>query len=151
MTAPRVGRGRRALLVLAGLALTACYRPPAASRPIANIHGSGGLSASGQWVDVQLPVARAFVSMPSQPNFLPPTTGVEDDGAAYRTTIGGQNYGSLQLMVAVSEVDGGIVGQPGEQLGILAPDQVSVVLQADQVLGEDREHRRLDADRKSVV
>lgn len=112
----RVGLSRRMLLVLAAVALTACYRPPPASRPIASLQGGAGLTGRGQWRDVQLPVARAFVSMPSQPNFLPPSTGVEDDGAAYRTTVGGQNYGSLQLMVAISEVDGGIAGQPLDRL-----------------------------------
>lgn len=111
-----VGRWRRALLGLLGLTLTACYHPAGSTRPIANIYSGGGVTTQAQWVDVRLPVARASVRMPSQPRYLPPETGVEDDGAAYRTTIGGQDYGSLQLMVAVSEVDGGIVGQPLERL-----------------------------------
>lgn len=112
------GRMRRAWLVLFSIALSACYRPTGAtsSRPVANIYSGGQLTAAPQWVEVRLPVARATVRMPSQPRYLPLTTGVEDDGAGYRTTIGGEDYGSLQLMVAVSEVDGGIVGQPLERL-----------------------------------
>jgi hypothetical protein len=54
--------------------------------------------------------------MPSQPQYLPMTTGIEDDGASYRTHIGGQEYGGLQLMLAVSEVEGGIVGAPLDRL-----------------------------------
>ena len=38
-----------------------------------------------------------------------------------------------------------ILGQAGEQLGVLALDQLAILLQADHVLGEHRIHRRLDA------
>jgi len=74
------------------------------------------MSPAAQWVEVRLPVARATVRMPSQPRYLPATTGIEDDGATYCTTIGGEDYGTLQLMLAISAVDGGIVGQPLERL-----------------------------------
>ncbi|MBK6574895.1 MAG: hypothetical protein IPG17_01565 [Sandaracinaceae bacterium] len=118
--APAVGRGQRTLLALGCVALTACYSGGGGSlRPTATIYSGGGVSGltpASQWVEVRLPVARASVRMPSQPQYLPASTGVEDDGAAYRTTIGGRDYGSVQLMVAISEVDGGIVGQPLERL-----------------------------------
>lgn len=109
---------QRALLVLGCMALSACYMSNGGgtARPVANIYNGGGVTSEPQWVEVRLPVARAVVRMPSQPRYLAPTVGVEDDGATYRTTIGGQDYGSLQLMLAISEVDGGIVGEPMERL-----------------------------------
>jgi hypothetical protein len=120
------------VLVIAGCALlSACYSGgPRASRPVASGQSFGaGLPPSVQWGVVRLPVANATVRMPAQPRYLPATRGVEDDGAVYQTLIGGQEYGTLQLMVAVSEIDGGVVGAP---LARLARMRESMAERADE-------------------
>ena len=112
------GRLARALTLVGCVLLSACYSGGRQRLSVSTGSAPSGSSvpASTQWRVVQLRNGRATLRMPSEPRYMPATTGEEDDGAVYQTVIAGEDYGSLQLMVAVSEVQGGIVGAPLERL-----------------------------------